>query len=75
MTASLAPHLEKLLAQLPDKDRLDFAQLIDALYAIRFTGITPIHWRNGVPQQIEIGAPIRLMIVSGLDKPNGNGGS
>jgi hypothetical protein len=62
----LAPKLQELLAQLPQSDRLQFESLLEAVYKVRYTGSLTIHLRNGVPQQVDLGAPIRLSIVEGL---------
>lgn len=61
------PALQKLLDRLGPTDQLDFVRLAEVIYESRFTGPTTIHWRNGVPQQIDLGPPIRLSIVQGLD--------
>lgn len=34
----------------------EFADVCAALYAQRFTGMTPLHWRNGVPARLDIGS-------------------
>ena len=63
---TLAPKLEELLAQLPPSDQLQFQSLLEAIYKVRFTGQLTIHVRNGLPQQVDLGAPIRLSIVEGV---------
>lgn len=72
----LSPTLQALLDRLDPSQRIDFANLAEAIYAARYTGTTLIHWRNGKPQQVDLGAPIRLSIVEGqqpgVDKQGGN---
>lgn len=70
----MTPQLKALLDRLPDDQRVDFTRLADALKAVRYTGPTTIHWLNGEPQQIDLGPPVKLSIVAGLDKPRGSGG-
>lgn len=62
---SLSPQLQSLLAQLPNGDRVDFSALLTALYHVRHTGPITLHLFNGVPKQVDLGAPIRLSIVEG----------
>ena len=61
--------IARLVASLPPAERLTFMALAEAIYSVRFTGATTIHWRNGVPKQIDLGAPVKLAIVEGLDTP------
>lgn len=69
----MTPQLKALLDQLPENQKVDFDYLRAALKAVRFTGCTPIHWSNGELKQIDLGPPIRLSIVEGLDRPLDNG--
>lgn len=69
---TLRPELERLLARLSPSDRVDMDQLAAALYEVRYTGITITHWHNGRAKQIDLGAPVRLSIVDGLDRRNGS---
>lgn len=62
---TLSPALQALLARLPASDRLDFAGLLCALDAERYTGPVTLHLLNGRPQQVDLGAPVRLSIVQG----------
>ena len=57
--------LQKLLDRLPTPDRLDFASLQIALDSTRYTGALTIHFMNGRPRQVDLGAPVRLSIVQG----------
>lgn len=57
--------LQAFLDGLPTPDSLEFLALCESMYRIRFTGPTTIHWRNGLPKQIDLGQPIRLTICSG----------
>lgn len=68
----MTPQLQALLDSLPDSDRVEWVNLVSAVYTARYTGISIIHWKNGVPKQIDLGQPIRLSIVSGLDTPHGS---
>lgn len=64
---TLDPIVQRLIAALPPEDQLTFAALAEAVYSVRFTGFTGIHWKNGVPKQLDLGAPVKLSIVDGLD--------
>lgn len=66
---TLTPALQKLMEQLGPAEQMSFPRLLQAIYAVKFTGPITLHCRNGEPQQVDIGAPIRLSIVEGLDKP------
>jgi hypothetical protein len=69
----MTPQLKALLDRLPDDQRVDFANLQAALKAIRYTGPSVVHWLNGEPKQIDLGPPVKLSIVAGLDKrPQGD---
>ena len=65
--------ITSLLAALPPTDQLTFAALAEAIHSTRFTGATVIHWQNGRPRQIDLGSPVRLSIVEGLDSQTRNG--
>lgn len=73
MTTPLHEKLTTLLQGLSERDQLEFQALIDAVYRVRFTGPLTIDFRNGVPQQVNVGPPVRLTIcrgtVNGLDRP------
>lgn len=61
----LSPILDRLLAQLPPGDQLDFQRLLEAVYSVRFTGPVTIDFLNGTPKQINLGQPVKLAICSG----------
>lgn len=63
MSAALA----KLLAALPTADRVNFETLDASLLALRYTGPVTLHYFNGVKKQVDLGAPVRLSIVEGVD--------
>ena len=65
---TLAPMLTALLAELPAAEQLEFQSLLAALYKVRYTGQITLHTYNGVLKQVDLGAPVRLSIVEGLDK-------
>ena len=64
-----APAVEKLLDALGPPEALDFPKLLIALHTARYTGSITLHCRNGRPQQLDLGAPIRLSICEALDTP------
>jgi hypothetical protein len=66
---TIAPALEKLLTQLPPADQLQFQSLLEAVFTTKYTGFIGLHCFNGIPKQVDLGSPIRLSIVEGLDKP------
>lgn len=68
----MTPQLRALLDRLPDDQRINFDQLWAALKAVRYTGCTPVHWQNGVPKQIDLGPPVKLSIVAGVDTSEGS---
>ena len=65
----MSPTLQRLLQQLGPGERVDFSTLAEAIYDAKYTGITMIHWLNGRPRQVDLGAPVRLSIVESLDTP------
>lgn len=65
MTTPLHEKLTELLQGLSARDQLEFQALIDAVYRVRFTGPLTIDFRNGVPQQVNVGPPVRLTICRG----------
>lgn len=65
--------LQAFLASLPADGQLEFLGLCEAIYKIRFTGPTMIHWRNGLPKQIDMGQPIRLTICAGTSTDESGG--
>lgn len=68
----MSPTLQALLARLSPAEQLDFTRLQDALLAVRFTGPVTYDYLNGVPQQINLGQPVKLAIcrrTNGVDKP------
>ena len=69
---TLTPALQKLIDALPPPERLTYLSIADAIYQARYTGFTGIHWLNGVPRQIDLGAPVRLTIVEALDSGGRN---
>ena len=71
--APLNPQIEALLAQLPHTQDLDFMRLVEAIHAVRYTGSMTIAFRNGTPQQINLGQPVTLSICHG-DRAGGGGG-
>lgn len=51
--------LERAIAGAIEKIRevdAEFADVCLVMYARRFTGMTPLHWRNGIPAAIQIGS-------------------
>jgi hypothetical protein len=79
MTTPMSPSLRRLLDQLGPADQLDFPRFLAAIYRVSYTGSITLHCLNGIPQQIDLGSPIRLSIVDaapgGLDKaPNARTG-
>lgn len=66
------PKLQKLLASLPPPEQMSFLRLADALSQAKFTGSTTVHWLNGVPKQLDLGSPVRLSIVEGVDTSGGS---
>ena len=68
---TLAPTLQRLLEQLGPAEQMSFPKLLEAIHAVKFTGPITLHCFQGTPQQVDIGAPIRLSIVEGgLDRTN-----
>lgn len=67
---SMSPALQKLLAQIVPGTQLEFDRLQEALLQVRFTGPVTYDYLNGVPQQINLGPPIRLSICRG-ERPTG----
>lgn len=59
--------ITKLLEVLPPSGQLHYLAFSEAMYQSRFTGSTTIHWRNGLPRQVDLGSPVRLSIVQPLD--------
>ncbi len=68
--SSPADSLQQLLASLPPDGPLDLFRFLEAVYATRFTGPYTVHNRNGVPHQIDLGAPVKLSIVQ-AERPPG----
>ena len=64
----LHPTIQRLLDHLPPADQLDFARLLEAVGTVRFTGPLTIDFLNGVPQQINLGQPVKLLICHGQSK-------
>jgi hypothetical protein len=62
---TVSPALTKLLAALPEADRVDFAALDAAMEALRYTGPIVVHYLNGRKRQVDLGAPVRLSIIEG----------
>lgn len=67
---TMSPSLSKLLQSLPSMDRVDFSALDAALETQRYTGPVVIHYLNGIKRQVDLGAPVRLTIIEGVDRPN-----
>ena len=65
---TLAPKLQQLLEALGPEAQVDFPRLLAALHTVRYSGQVTIHCFNGAPKQIDLGAPVRLSIMEGLDK-------
>lgn len=70
----MSPTLQRLLAQLGPGQQLEFRKLEEAIAAAKYTGITVHHWLNGRLRQIDLGAPIRLSIIEGLDNKDPSDG-
>lgn len=68
----MTPQLKALLDRLPDDQSVDFDRLRLALKAVRYTGPSVIHWFNGEPRQVDLGPPVKLSIVGGLDTGKGS---
>ena len=66
---TVAPALQQLLSALPEAEQLEFQSLLVALYKVRYTGFIGIHCKNGLPKQVDLGAPVRLSIVEGDHAP------
>jgi hypothetical protein len=62
VTTPLSQTLQALLARLPQTEQLEVMSLFEAVYTVRFTGPITFDFLNGVPRQINLGAPIRLTI-------------
>lgn len=71
MTPQLSHSLQKLLAGLPQSDRLAFEQIWQVIYQTRFDGPVTFHCRGGVPHQVDLGSPVKLSICQGLDNRPG----
>ena len=73
MSPPLDSRIAALLAELrPDDRDLDFSLLLEAIHTSRWTGPVTFDFLNGVPRQINLGQPVKLVICSGsLDKSNG----
>ena len=73
--APIHPHLAALLAQLPAEQDLDFVRLLEAIHTVRYTGAMTVDFRNGTPQQINLGQPVKLAIChrDGVRVDNGGG--
>lgn len=80
MTPAPSKQLVELLSRLPAGQDLEYTRLMELLYETRFTGRITLDYRNGMPQQIDLGPPIKLSIChaepgsspgGGLDKPSG----
>lgn len=70
----MTPELQRFLAEIGAGREINMDRLRQAMFDARYTGPTTIHWRNGVPRQLDIFAsPIRLSIVEGLDNQKGPG--
>ena len=70
---TMSPELQRLLVALGPEGARSLEHLAQAIYNIRFTGPTTIHWLGGRPKQIDLGHPVKLTIVerdvtSRLDK-------
>lgn len=61
----IAAPLQKLLDRLDGATPIDPATFQQAIYDARFTGAVTTHYRNGVPQQVDLGAPVKLTICAG----------
>ena len=53
----LGPTIAQLLEALPPPARMTFFALAEAMYKVRFTGPTTVHWRNGLPMQVDSRLP------------------
>lgn len=71
MPPPLDPHVLTLLDLLP-QEGLDFGGLMEAIDRARYTGSVVIAFRNGRPQQINLGAPVKLAICQGVDTRRGS---
>lgn len=65
---------QALLQRLQATQDLEFHVLLEAVHSVRFTGPLTIDFLNGIPQQINLGQPVKLAIChatseGGLDKP------
>lgn len=69
---TLAPSLQRLLESLGPAEQLSFPKLLEAVYSIRYTGAVTLHLRNGEVKQVDMGAPVRLSIMEGLDNKGGS---
>jgi len=58
--------IERLLAQLPKGD-LELQTLFTSIYQTRFTGPISFDFLNGVPRQINLGQPVKLVICHASD--------
>jgi hypothetical protein len=57
--------VQDLLDRLPTTAELEWPSLQAAIYGARYTGPMTVHFLNGVPRQIDLGAPVRLSICHG----------
>lgn len=70
----MTPELHRFLEMIGAGREIDMDRLKTAMRDARYTGTTSIHWRNGLPLQLDIFATaIRVSIVEGLDNQKGPG--
>jgi hypothetical protein len=64
------PAVQKLLDKLATPE-VSPVELAEAIYDARYTGPITTHYRNGVPQQVDLGPPVRVTICAGMRKDSG----
>lgn len=61
---TLDPRIQRILDQLPEGP-LEFQDLQQAIYNARYSGPLTFDFLNGLPKQINLGQPVKLVICQG----------
>lgn len=56
-------NITDVLQEIPTPEEMSFLALAEAIHRAGFTGPTTIHWKAGVPMQVDLGSPVKLSIV------------
>lgn len=63
----LTDSIARILAALPSDQERHFLALTEAIYRAKYTGQIVVHFKNGEPRQVDLGAPVKLSICQPLD--------